>query len=285
MKRFFKSDSFKVLAVIAFVAFLGVLCAAFSHNASTPATSVVSFIFTPLQKLSSAVYAQMDDISASFSSASVYKSEADELKKELMEYREKLADYDELKSRVEAYEKFYEIKKNNPDYKFSYGTVISRDAFDAYGSFVINTGSKDGVKVNDPVIYGSYVVGVVSKVNTSTSVVRTVLDPRVNLGAFESGTREYGYVSGTDELFKSGLCRLSGLSSSTSVVSGGTVCTSGSGGIFPNGLLIGEIVSVEADEVSAAYYATVKPFAEFDEISDVFVITSFEGQGEGDIED
>lgn len=285
MKRFFKSDSFKVLAVIAFVAFLGVLCAAFSHNASTPATSVVSFIFTPLQKLSSAVYAQMDDISASFSSASVYKSEADELKKELMEYREKLADYDELKSRVEAYEKFYEIKKTNPDYKFSYGTVISRDAFDAYGSFVINTGSKDGVKVNDPVIYGSYVVGVVSKVNTSTSVVRTVLDPRVNLGAFESGTREYGYVSGTDELFKSGLCRLSGLSSSTSVVSGGTVCTSGSGGIFPNGLLIGEIVSVEADEVSAAYYATVKPFAEFDEISDVFVITSFEGQGEGDIED
>lgn len=285
MKRFFKSDSFKVLAVIAFVAFLGVLCAAFSHNASTPATSVVSFIFTPLQKLSSAVYAQMDDISASFSSASVYKSEADELKKELMEYREKLADYDELKSRVEAYEKFYEIKKTNPDYKFSYGTVISRDAFDAYGSFVINTGSKDGVKVNAPVIYGSYVVGVVSKVNTSTSVVRTVLDPRVNLGAFESGTREYGYVSGTDELFKSGLCRLSGLSSSTSVVSGGTVCTSGSGGIFPNGLLIGEIVSVEADEVSAAYYATVKPFAEFDEISDVFVITSFEGQGEGDIED
>lgn len=285
MKRFFKSDSFKVLVIIAAVAFSGVLCAAFSHNASTPATSVMSFIFTPLQKLSSAVSSGLGDLSASFESASVYKEENDRLKEELSEYREKLADYDELKSRVDAYEKFYDIKKANPDYKFSYGTVISRDSFDAYGSFVINTGSKDGVKVNDPVIYGSYVVGVVSKVNASTAVVRTVLDPRVNLGAFESGTREYGYVSGNEALFGEGLCRLSGLSSSTSVVSGGTVCTSGSGGVFPNGLLIGEIVSVEADDVSAAYFATVKPFAEFDEISDVFVITSFEGQGEGDIED
>lgn len=285
MKRFFKSDSFKVLVIIAAVAFLGVMCAAFSHNASTPATSVMSFIFTPLQKLSSAVSSGLGDLSASFESASVYKEENDELKEELAEYREKLADYDELKSRIDAYEKFYDIKKANPDYKFSYGTVISRDSFDAYGSFVINTGSKDGVKVNDPVIYGSYVVGVVSKVNASTAVVRTVLDPRVNLGAFESGTREYGYVSGEESLFGEGLCRLSGLSSSTSVVSGGTVCTSGSGGVFPNGLLIGEIVSVEADDVSAAYFATVKPFAEFDEISDVFVITSFEGQGEGDIGD
>lgn len=285
MKRFFKSDSFKVLVVTAVVAFLGVMCAAFSHNASTPLTSAASFVFSPLQKLSSAILSQMNEVSASFESSATYKEENERLKEQLADYREQLADYDELKSRCEAYEKFYDIKKSNPDYKFSYGTVISRDSFDAYGSFVINTGSKDGVKVNDPVIYGSYVVGVVSKVNTSTSVVRTVLDPRVNLGAFESGTREYGYVSGADELFSEGLCRLSGLSSSTSIVSGGTVCTSGSGGVFPNGLIIGEVFSVEADDVSSAYYAKVKPFANFDEISDVFVIISFEGQGEGDIED
>lgn len=285
MKRFFKSDSFKILVVTAAVAFIGVLCAAFSHNASSPATSVMSFVFSPLQKLSSAISHQMKNVSSAFASSSYYKDENKKLKTELEEYRERLADYDELKTKVDAYEKFYDIKKSNPDYKFSYGTVISRDAADAYNSFVLNTGSKDGVKVNDPVIYGSYVVGLVCKVNTSTCVVRTVLDPRVNIGAFESGTREYGYVSGSDALFGAGLCRLSGLDSSTSIVSGGIVCTSGAGGVFPNGLIIGEVVSVEADDVSASYYAEVKPFYEPGEITDVFVITSFEGQGEGEITD
>jgi rod shape-determining protein MreC len=148
---------------------------------------------------------------------------------------------------------------------------------------VLNTGSKDGVAVGDPVIYGEYVVGIVKKVNFSTCVVYSVLDPRVNIGAFESGTREYGYVSGDEKLYSKGLCKLYGLDSSTSVVSGGIVCTSGAGGVFPDGLIIGEVTAVKKDDVSAACYAQVKPFAELNTVSEVFVITSFEGQGEGEI--
>ena len=105
------------------------------------------------------------------------------------------------------------------------------------------------------------------------------------IGAFESGTREYGYVSGDSKLYKSGLCKLSGLDSSTSVVGGGIVCTSGAGGVFPNGFIIGEVKAVHSDDVSSAYYAEIKPFINPDEITDVFVITSFEGQGEGEIKD
>ena len=134
--------------------------------------------------------------------------------------------------------------------------------------------------MDDPVIYGEYVVGIVKKVNFSTCVVYTLLDPRVNIGALESGTREYGYVSGDAALYKDGLCKLSGLDASTSVVGGGVVCTSGAGGIFPDGLLIGQVKAVRNDEVSSGFYAEIKPFAELSKISDVFVITSFEGQGE-----
>lgn len=285
MKRFLRSDSFRLLVIIAAVVFSGVIFAAFSHSASSPATTVAGVIFKPLQKISSAVYSQLGNVSSSFVSSSTYIDENKELKKQIAEYREKLAEYDELKKRVDSYEKFYEIKKENPDYKFSYGTVVSRDAADAYNSFVLNTGTKDGVEVDDPVIYGNYVIGIVKKVNYSTCVVRTVLDPRVNIGAYESGTREYGYVSGDDGLFKDGLCRLSGLDTSTSVVKGEMVCTSGSGGVFPNGLIIGEVVSVKKDPATSSYYAEVKPSFEIDEITDLFVITSFEGQGESGLTD
>lgn len=283
MKRFIHSDSFRILVCIAVALLLGVVLAVFSHNASSPATSAVGFVFSPLQKLSSAISGQLGSASAAFKSSSTYIDRVAELEGELAECREKLADYEELKKRAESYEEFYEIKKSNPDYKFCYGSVISRDVADVYGSFVLNCGTKDGVELNDPVIYGNYVVGIVKKVNTSSCVVRTVLDPRVNIGAFESGTREYGFVSGDAALCKKGLCRLSGLDTTTSIVSGGIVCTSGAGGVFPNGLIIGEVVSVCDDEVSSAFYAEVRPFSRLAEITDVFVITSFEGQGENDL--
>lgn len=280
MKRFFRSKGFKNLVVIAVVIFLGVLTAAFTHNASSPITSALGTIFTPLQKLSATISENLGELSVSFESASVYEEENKELKKELEEYRKKLADYNEMKKKVDSYEEFYGIKKQNPDFEFSYGSVLSRDAADAYGSFTLNVGSKDGIEVDDPVIYGEYVVGIVKKVNFSTCVVYTLIDPRVNIGALESGTREYGYVSGDATLYKSGLCKLSGLDASTSVVGGGIVCTSGAGGVFPDGLLIGQVKSVHNDDVSAGFYAEIKPFAELSKISDVFVITSFEGQGE-----
>lgn len=277
MKRFFRSKGFKNLVVIAVVVFLGVLTAAFTHNASSPITSALGTVFSPLQKLSAAISENLDKISVSFESASVYEEENKELKTELEEYRKKLADYNEMKNKVNSYEEFYGIKKQNPDFEFSYGSVLSRDAADAYDSFTLNVGSKDGVEVDDPVIYGEYVVGIVKKVNFSTCVVYTLLDPRVNIGALESGTREYGYVSGDAALYKDGLCKLSGLDASTSVVGGGVVCTSGAGGIFPDGLLIGQVKAVRNDEVSSGFYAEIKPFAELSKISDVFVITSFEG--------
>lgn len=280
MKRFFRSKGFKNLVVIAVVVFLGVLMAAFTHNASSPITSAIGTVFLPLQKLSAAISESLGELSFSFESASVYAEENAQLKEELAEYRKKLADYNEMKKKVDSYEEFYGVKKQNPDFEFCYGSVVSRDAADAYGSFVLNLGSKDGVEVDDPVIYGEYVVGIVKKVNFSTCVVYTLIDPRVNIGALESGTREYGYVSGDSAMYKDGLCKLSGLDASTSVVGGGIVCSSGAGGVFPEGLLIGEIVSVHDDEISSGFYAQVKPFAELSRISDVFVITSFEGQGE-----
>ncbi len=285
MKRFFRSSSFKMLLVIAAVIISGIVFAAVSHNASSPVASVVGTIFSPLQKLSAVITENLDDVSLSFKSSTIYRAEIVELEKELEQYRKKMAEFDEYKKKVQAYEKFYGIKQKNDDYEFTYGSVISKDAADAYGSFVLNTGSKDNVSVGDPVIYGEYVVGIVKKVNFSTCVVYSVLDPRVNIGAFESGTKEYGYVSGDPKLYNSRLCKISGLNASTSVVSGGIVCTSGAGGVFPNGLIIGEVVSVKKDDVSSAYYAEVKPFCSPDNISDVFVITSFEGQGEGEIKE
>lgn len=283
MKRFFHSGSFKTLMVMVAVILAGILCAVISHNASSPLTSAIGTIFSPLQKLSGNIADALGDAEFSFRSASSYRDENEKLKEELQKYRKQLAEYGEMKQKVEAYEEIYGVKQKNEDFELCYAGIISRDSADPYKSFVLNCGSGDGISVGDPVINGEYVVGIVKKVNYSTCVVYSVIDPRINIGVYESGTGEYGYLCGTDELFDKNLCKLNGLDSSTSVISGGIVCTSGAGGVFPGGLIIGEVSSVKSDDVSAGYYAEVKPFVELDELTDVFVITQFEGQGEGDI--
>ncbi len=285
MKRFLHSEIFKQLSVVVAVILLGIICAAFSHNASSPFTSAMSLIFTPIERLASSFSLELSSLSASFTSSSVYLEEIEELQNQISDYREQLADYEELKQKVSAYEEFYDIKVQNPDYEFAYGTVVSRDAADPFGSFVINAGSNAGIEVNDPVIYGDYVVGIVKRVNISTSVVYTVLDPRINIGAYESATREYGFVSGDSKLLNKGLCKLQGLDRTSSIVSGGIVCTSGAGGVFPHGLIIGEVQSVNDDKATTSTYATIKPYTNLNELTDVFVVTSFIGQGESDIED
>ena len=71
-----------------------------------------------------------------------------------------------------------------------------------------------------------------------------------------------------------------GLSSSTAVTAGGIVCTSGVGGIFPRDLIIGSIVDVVDGTVDISASAIIEPGIDLSEITDVFIITSFDGQAE-----
>ncbi len=91
MKRFFRSSNFKMLLVIAAVVLSGVVFAAVSRNASSPLTSAISTVFSPLQKLSAAISGSLEDVDASFRSSTLYRAEIVELEKELEQYRKQLA--------------------------------------------------------------------------------------------------------------------------------------------------------------------------------------------------
>ena len=151
-------------------------------------------LFSPLQKASSYLVDKLDGFKGSFVSSSTYRDRISELESEVADYQSKLVDYEKLKKQVEAYEKFLEVKEKNPDFKFVAGTVIGRDSADTFGSFVLNCGSNDGVKVNDPVISGEYLIGIVNEVTPTSCVVLSVTDPKVNAAAYEIRTGEMGYT-------------------------------------------------------------------------------------------
>ena len=271
MKKFFKSTAFKILLAIALVLLAAIAAAASAADGTTPVSKVTSFVFSPLQKASSYLVDKLDGFKGSFVSSSTYRDRISELESEVV-------DYEKLKKQVEAYEKFLEVKEKNPDFKFVAGTVIGRDSADTFGSFVLNCGSNDGVKVNDPVISGEYLIGIVNEVTPTSCVVLSVTDPKVNAAAYEIRTGEMGYTETTSKLALNGLLKLTGLTKDTSVAVGGIVCTSGVGGIYPRGLIIGTVTAVSKEEGNISYYAEVKPEVDPGDVQDAFVITEFEGK-------
>lgn len=278
MFRFFKSTAFKIFAVIVAALLAGSVFAVASRSGSSPLTSVTSVVFGPVSRLASYAASEFSKLPISFKSSSTLQKQVDELNKKIDSLTEQLVDYEQIKNKNRFYQEFLGIKEEHSDYVFAEAAIIGRNAADNLSSFTLNKGSANGISVNDPVIYGKYLVGVVESVTPTQCTVSTILNPKVNVSAYEVRTRDMGFVTSTVALSKEGHCHMPGLSSSTAVTVGGIVCTSGVGGIFPRDLIIGNIVDVVDGTVDISASAIIEPGVDFSEITDVFIITDFDGQ-------
>ena len=276
MDNFFKSTTFKVLVTIAVVLISATIVATVLPGSTSPLTNILGVITSPLQDAASSLSSKFDNVTGGFISSKTYKDRVAELEQQVAEYQSQLVDYENTKKRLESYEAFLDVREKHPDYTCTYATVIGRDGADIFGSFTLDRGSKDNVKVNDAVISGEYLIGVVTEVNATSCVVRSVFDPSVNVAAYEIRTGELGYVSASYDLSVKEMCKLTGLDTKTAVSEGGIVCTSGTGGIFPKDLIIGTVVSVEQSETDLSSYAVIKAAVNANEIHDCFIITAYE---------
>ena len=275
MNNFFKSTTFKVLLAVAIILVCATVLATVVGARTSPLTNVVDFITSPLQNVASYFSAKLDGITGGFISSDAYRDRVAELEQQVAEYQAQLVDYEKTKKQLESYEEFLDVREKNPDYTWVYSTVIGRDSADMFGSFTINKGSNDGIKVNDAVIYSEYLVGVVTEVNPTSAVIRSIFDPSVHVAAYEIRTGELGYTSATYDMAVKGNCTLSALDRNTAISKGGIVATSGTGGIFPKDLIIGTVSTVKQSETDLSAYAIVEPTINTKDIHDCFVITDF----------
>lgn len=280
MIRFLKSSAFKLFAVIAAALLAGSVFAVASRSGSSPFTKIAGVVFGPLSRASSYIVAEISDLPVSFRSSTALAMQIEQMQQEIDSLKNQLVDYENAKHKNEFYQEFLEIKEEHSDYVFAEAAVIGRDAANHLGTFTLNKGSANGISVNDPVIYGKYLVGVVASVTPTRCTVNTILNPKVNVSAYEIRTRDLGFVTSTVALAQDGFCHMPGLSTSTAVTSGGIVCTSGVGGIYPRDLIIGTVVDIVDGSVDISASAVIEPGADFDSMTEVFIITEFDGQNQ-----
>lgn len=279
MRKFYQSSALKVFISVIVAIVLGAVIAALSHSNNTPLSSATSTVLSPLQSFSSYLSYKFSNFYDNFKSSATLAEENRNLKEQIEKYQEEVIDYNETKNKLDTYEDFLGVKEENPDFIFESATIISRDSTDLNESFSLNKGSLDDISVNDPVIYGKNLVGVVVSVSPATCTVKTIANPDVNISIYESYTGEVGYSTGTGNSTDRVYAKIPGLKKDTAISPNGIVCTTGSGGIYPKDLIVGTIVSIENSSDGISTHAAVRSALDISALTEVFVIKEFDGQG------
>ena len=150
--------------------------------------------------------------------------------------------------------------------------IIVRDASAWWSTVKLDKGSNDGIQPDQPVLTEDGLVGKTTVVSGNACTVLLISDENCGVAANVEGTREHGIVRGsrtstavTPDLTLGLLSKLAGLKP------GQKVYSSGAGGVFPSGILIGVVNSFEVLPLEGT--ATVFPAVDLSSIEDVFVVT------------
>ena len=278
MRFFLRSKKFKIiLSVITIVVAVSIIVGVIGSVAA-PGSSIIGAVVAPFQKGATSVANFFGDFSKKMSDGEKLIEENEKLREENSSLEKDLVDYYTIKEENEFYKNFLEMKNDNPDYKFEAAKLIAKDTKDTYAGFTIDKGSLSGIKVNDPVITAEGLVGYISVVAPTYSNVKTILNPSVSVGAMDIRTSDAGVIKGDNKLSEKGKTALTTLPRTSSIAIGDYIVTSG-GGVFPKGLVIGKIASVDVDKVNQSILAEITPEANLKDLRNVMIITHFEGQG------
>ena len=278
MTRFFRDNGLLLVIIAALLA--AVLAVGSSLLGADPLTNLAELAATPFRGISSAVANWTQERYDRTFRYDQMEQTNEELRHRVSELEELEREYQDAIREKERLEDLLGLAEERPEFTYEDAQVTRRTTSNWESNLTIDQGSADGVEADDCVIdqYGN-LVGIVTEVGSNWSLVATVLDPSVELGGRVARTDDDAILEGDFTLMLEGQLKLSYLPEDTQLVSGDQVITSGLGGVYPAGLVVGEITGLftEADGVSR--YAQVKPAADLDSVRYVYVITDFGAQG------
>ena len=185
----------------------------------------------------------------------------------------------ELEDEVDKLQKTLELNQVLSKDAYLNATVVNRNLGYWYNTITIDKGSKNGVKVDMPVVVSEGLIGKVSKVTNFNSTVKLLTSDDVNnkisIKNNENGKNVYGLLSGYDKSSRSFI--VEGIADNTEIKEGDMVLTTGMGDIFPSGILVGKVSKITKDNFDLARTVEVKSDVNFD---DIRYVTILKRQGE-----
>ena len=207
------------------------------------------------------------------------RDELDSLKAENESLKAELLDAEILADEHAWLYHYLSIKETHEDYGMCAASVISSVTGGESSKYIteltLNQGSMSGIQTGMPVITPRGLVGVVVEVSLSHCRVSTVLDTSVSVGAVTTRSTQNGLCEGDYARIHNGCATLRYLPEESDVQAGDIVVTSGRGSVYPYGIPIGRVTDVSFNAYSRTTEATIQPFTDFSDLSEVIIMTSY----------
>ncbi|MBE6053927.1 MAG: rod shape-determining protein MreC [Clostridium sartagoforme] len=271
MKR--HKNKLAATVIVLSVAFLGIIIFTINNQKKDAVSSGVGSTINPLQKV---IYKISDSIKGSLDfllNFSEVKEENKSLTKENIELNNKLLEYDKLKEENERLREVLNFKDSKNDYDYIGTEIIGHSGESFSEGYIIDKGENDGLKKDMVVISDKGLVGQVTSTGSNWAIVESLLNENIAVSVMVNSTRETtgilkGYVTRTNN----GLTKVTNLPLDSAIKEGDVIVTSGLGQIYPKEVRIGEVMSVETDEIKVMKTAIVKPYVDFNKLEELFVV-------------
>ena len=274
MKNFFNKTGIWILAAaVVIVVTLSIL----SATGTGIINNIAGAIASPFRSAGAAIGNWFGSIADKFDDVEALQKENEELRKRVAQLedanRQAVTDSQE-NQRLRS---LLNLRQQRRDFTFESAKVTQYENSNWASTLTLNRGTSCGVAVNNCVVNETgALVGVVTEVGLNWCTVLTVIDTDTSLGAQVFRTKDLGLAQGDFSMMGKERLRLDFLPADCQLLGGDLVVTSGLGGYYPSDLVIGTIEEVQKDESGSASYAVIAPAADFDALSEVFIIKSFD---------
>ena len=277
MKEYLRKNGLRVGILLAAAALIIGLGAAARDGRIGFVQNVAGIVKAPMQKVLSSAINWFDSIYGHIYEYDSLQAENESLRSQLADAQKSARDGIEASEENTRLRKLLELREKHTDFELESCKVVLWSSSNWSSAFTISKGASSGIEMGDPVIteYGA-VVGQITELGTNWATVSTLIDVDMSVGGYVTSTGATGMVMGEYGLMKQKLAKLTYLADGAQIFVGDDVLTSGSGGAFPAGLVIGTLTAVQTEAGGQIEYGIVEPTCNLETLVQVFIIKDFQ---------
>lgn len=277
MKDFFRHNGILLLIIAVLIAVITGVASLFLGGTADPVAGVVGFITTPVRNgINSVVDWVEDRYDYSFKYDQLLEQN-EQLKKRVAEMEEEIRQAKAANEENERLRNLFPLSQKRRDFVFEAATITAHGVSNWESTFTISKGENMGIAPQDCVVdeYGN-LVGVVTKVGPNWATVTTLVDSDTDMGGLIGRTDTAAILEGDFAFMTQGLLKLTYIPENSEIIAGDEILTSGKGGVFPSGLVVGTVSEVHTDASGVGRYAVIQPDTDLEELRQIYVIKEFD---------
>lgn len=262
-----------IIFILVFV-FFSIFVVAKTGMQVPAAGKTIMFFLSPFQKSFSWIGGGVSDFTGSVEEMQTMQEENTQLRAEVEKLRAENLNASEALSENQRLRALLGYKQNATQFDLVAASIVGRDSVTWSSVVMINRGTLDGVADNMAVVTEMGLVGHVVEAGLNTSKVQLILDPRSSVGTLiqRPESRVAGIVEG--DINNPNAPKMVNIPKDADVKVDDMIVTSGFGGVYPKGIVVGKIKEMHNDEGGLLKHGIVATTVNFEKLEDVAVIVN-----------